>query len=164
MIFIAIGANLPGDYGSPRRACAVALGRLWADDIALLKQSRWYETAPLPVSDQPWYVNAVIAVETTLTPSALLHRLHALETAMGRVRREINAPRVIDLDLIDYRGQVSTDWPRLPHPRMTERAFVLVPLADIAPEWRHPVSGQSLNALLADLPKDQQIRVLEDPP
>lgn len=161
MIFIAIGANLPGAYGTPREACDAALAMLWTRGATLVKQSRWYETAPVPISDQPWYVNAVVAVETTLTPSDLLSLLHTIEAEMGRLRREANAARVIDLDLLDYNGITSAEWPLLPHPRIAERAFVILPLMDIAPDWSHPVTGQTIEALRADLPTDQKIRVLE---
>jgi 2-amino-4-hydroxy-6-hydroxymethyldihydropteridine diphosphokinase len=90
----------------------------------------------------------------------LLYELHAVEEEFGRVRSAPNAPRIIDLDLLDYRGKIAVGGPgkaTLPHPRMVGRAFVVRPLADVAPEWRHPVSGASIQALVAALPGDQII-------
>jgi 2-amino-4-hydroxy-6-hydroxymethyldihydropteridine diphosphokinase len=101
-------------------------------------------------------VNGVVAVETTLAPAALLEVLHAVEARFGRVRRERNAARVLDLDLLAYDERVSAEGetPILPHPRLHERAFVLRPLAGIAPDWRHPRLGRTASALIADLPPD----------
>jgi 2-amino-4-hydroxy-6-hydroxymethyldihydropteridine diphosphokinase len=95
----------------------------------------------------------VVEVSTDLPAPALMEALHAVEAEFGRTRRERNAPRPIDLDLIDYRGKVAeAGSPILPHPRMADRAFVLLPLRDIAPHWRHPVTGRSLDQLIGRLP------------
>ena len=122
--------------------------------------SSFYETAPVPVSDQPWYVNGVARVLTRLSAHDLLDRLHAVEAEFGRVRRERNAARVIDLDLIAYGQELLREdgGIQVPHPRMAERAFVLLPLRDVAVGWVHPVLGRTVEELIADLPKDQQIR------
>jgi 2-amino-4-hydroxy-6-hydroxymethyldihydropteridine diphosphokinase len=123
--------------------------------VQVLRVSPWYRTAPVPASDQPWYQNAVIEVVTDLGPDELLATLHEVEQAFGRVRTVANAARMIDLDLLDFRGEIAPGGPgraTLPHPRLADRAFVLKPLADLAPDWRHPVSGQPIQALLAALP------------
>jgi len=158
MILIAVGSNLPGPNGSSRANCEAALDALTREGVRILRRSRWYRTPPWPESEtarQPWYVNGVVAVETTLDPAALLATMHRVEAGMGRVRGPdtVNAARPIDLDLIDYDGQVRDSLPILPHPRLGLRAFVLRPLADVAPNWVHPVSGAPLGALLAALPK-----------
>jgi 2-amino-4-hydroxy-6-hydroxymethyldihydropteridine diphosphokinase len=117
----------------------------------------------VPASDQPWYVNAVAEVTTDLPADRLLAEMHAVEEAFGRVRTVPNAPRFIDLDLLDFRGKIAAGGPGraiIPHPRMTDRAFVLRPLADLAPGWRHPVSGASIQALVAALRRDQVIERL----
>jgi len=158
-IFIGLGANLPHErYGSPRQTLEEALAELRRRGVRPLRVSPWYRTAPIPASDQPWYVNAVAEVATDLSADALLAELHAVEAAFGRARTVPNAARLIDLDLLDFKGEISPGGAgraTLPHPRMAERAFVLQPLADLAPYWRHPVSGQPIRRLLAVLPSDQ---------
>jgi 2-amino-4-hydroxy-6-hydroxymethyldihydropteridine diphosphokinase len=165
-ILIAIGANLPSpEFGPPRAICEAALRELSRRGLRIVRRSRWFETAPIPASDQPWYVNGVAAVETALSPEALLALLHEVERRFGRERRELNAARILDLDIVAYGDLVRTDPPPiLPHPRMHERAFVLLPLADVAPDWRHPVDGRPLSELLRALPAEQLIRPLADGP
>lgn len=161
MIFIAIGSNLtvPG-LGKPLEICRKALARLDSMGIPVASLSRFYETAPVPVSDQPWFVNAVARVECDLDAAALLDLLHQVEQEFGRVRRDRNEARVLDLDLIDYKRMVDAGPPILPHPRMADRAFVLLPLRDVAPKWTHPGDGRGIDALIAALPPDQAIRPL----
>ena len=163
-VFIALGANLKHPtYGGPKRALEAALGELGRRGVAVRRVSPWYRTAPVPASDQPWYVNVVAEVATDLTADALLARMHEVEDAFGRVRTVPNAARLIDLDLLDFHGEIAAGGPGraiLPHPRMESRAFVLRPLADLAPDWRHPRTGTSIQALLAALPADQVIERL----
>lgn len=158
-VFVGAGANLPHpSYASPRETLQAALLELDRRGGRVLRCSRWYRTAPVPVSDQPWYVNVVAEVATPLSADDLLLTLHEIEELFGRVRSVPNAPRLIDLDLLDYRGEIAAGGDRraiLPHPRMASRAFVLRPLADLAPAWRHPVSGVSIQDLLVALPADQ---------
>jgi 2-amino-4-hydroxy-6-hydroxymethyldihydropteridine diphosphokinase len=166
MILIALGANLPGPAGPPLAQCEAALARMRPCGIAVTARSPWYETNPYPPSDQPRFVNGVVAAETTLSPADLLAALHAIERDLGRVRSVPNAARAIDLDLLDYGGLVlgGPEPPILPHPRMGERDFVLRPLADIAPAWRHPVSDLSVGELLARLPHDPGLVRIRPPP
>ncbi|WP_420406398.1 2-amino-4-hydroxy-6-hydroxymethyldihydropteridine diphosphokinase [Nisaea sp.] len=165
MIFLGVGANLPSPrYSSPRATLEAAVRDLAASGIVSLAVSRWYESAPVPVSDQPWYVNAVYRIETDLAPDRLLDALHRVEADYGRVRGVVNAPRVIDLDLLDYRGicrDGAEKGPVLPHPRLHERAFVLLPLRDLAPGWTHPRSGASIDNLIAELDPGQTARPME---
>lgn len=160
-IYVALGANLEHPrYGAPAATLTAALAELDRRGVAKKRLSPWYRTAPIPASDQPWFVNAVVEVATDLGPEALLDQLHAVEQAFGRVRAEPNAARAIDLDLLDYHGKICSGKVVLPHPRMTGRAFVLRPLADLAPDWRHPLSGASIDTLLAALPAGQRIERL----
>ena len=138
---IAFGANLPTEEdGAPADTLNAALRRLTEDgDISVANVSPFYETAPVPVSDQPWYVNGVARLETALGAHDLLARLHHVEAEFGRVRRERNEARVIDLDLIAYGDDllIEEGGIQVPHPRMHQRAFVLLPLRDIVPVWHH---------------------------
>jgi 2-amino-4-hydroxy-6-hydroxymethyldihydropteridine diphosphokinase len=158
-IFLGAGANLPHErYGSPRQTLEAALAALDGQGVRLVRISPWYRTAPVPASDQPWFVNAVAEVDSALPADALLAALHVVEAAFGRARTVPNAARPIDLDLLDYCGEIAAGGPgkaTLPHPRLAGRAFVLRPLADLAPDWRHPVTGQPIAELLRALPTDQ---------
>jgi 2-amino-4-hydroxy-6-hydroxymethyldihydropteridine diphosphokinase len=151
MILIALGANLPSPAGAPTETLRAALARLARDDVNLVRVSRFYRTQAWPDPADPEFVNAVAQVTAALPPAALLARLHDIEAAFGRERSTKNAPRTLDLDLLDYDGRVEAGPPVLPHPAIAERAFVLRPLAEIAPDWRHPVSGLTAGALLSRL-------------
>ena len=154
MILIAIGANLPGAHGEhPLAACRAAAEALRGlPGLRVLALSSWYRTAPQPPSGQPDYINGVARLEGEADPAWLMARLHAIEALGGRVRGERNAPRTLDLDLIDLNGVLRSDpGPVLPHPRAHQRAFVLLPLADVAPAWVHPLLGQGAAALAAGL-------------
>lgn len=161
MILIGLGANLPGaNHQSPRDNIAAALLEIEAAGITVTGRSGWYASAPVPASDQPDYVNAVAALATDLAPGSLLTLLHDIETRLGRARTVRDAARIIDIDLLDYDGIIESEWPVLPHPRMAGRAFVLRPLQDIAPDWRHPVTGEGVAALLALAADRDDVRVL----
>lgn len=168
MIVIGLGANLPDAEGRPAAGTLRAAISILRDAAYLrfIAVSRLWETAPVPVSDQPWYVNAVVAATSTLAPADILARLHEIEAAFGRVRVRRWEARVLDLDLLDADGLVTgADQMRglvLPHPRMAERAFVLHPLAEVAPGWRHPVSGESIATLIARLDPGQICRPLAE--
>jgi len=160
MIFIAIGSNLSGPQGgSPRQNCQHAVEFLQSSGMEVVQRSRWYRSAPVPRSEQPWFVNGVVAAESMdMPPVSILELLHEIETDFGRIRGALNAPRTLDLDLLDFDGQVCTadkDGVILPHPRMHERAFVLHPLSEIAPDWTHPISGLSVFDLIDILPPGQ---------
>lgn len=149
-IYIAYGANLPHEYLNPLQALERVVKRLCLDDIKVTQISSLWRSQAWPDPDYPPYHNAVMAVCTTLKPDDLLRYLHAVEAETGRVRGEkSNLPRVLDLDLIVYGDVVRQGDLVLPHPRAHERGFVMGPLAEIAPDWRHPVLGLSARELYA---------------
>lgn len=170
---IALGANLPSPAGPPRATLEAALAALADHGVTVTARSRWYRTPAFPAGAGPDFVNGVAALETGMTPAELLTALHAVERDLGRHRRRRWAPRACDLDLLawgdlvlpdaetvsrwmalapDAQAAQAPDGLVLPHPRLHERGFVLRPLADVAPDWVHPVLGLSLPDLLAALP------------
>ena len=161
-IYIGLGANLPGPAGPPRATLDAALARLAAAGVTVVRRSRWYRSPAWPNPADPEFVNAVAELDTGFDPGALMRLLHDVEAALGRTRAAPNAPRAIDLDLLDYRGAVEGGpVPILPHPRLHQRAFVLLPLAELAPLWRHPVSRRAIKNLIADLPAGEAPKPLD---
>jgi len=160
VILIGIGSNLETPpYESPREVAEAALTALSARGVVITQRSSWYLSEPVPRSDQPWFVNGVASVATRLDAPALLAELLALEGEFARVRAERNAARTLDLDLLGYYALVcDTPALTLPHPRLHERRFVLAPLCEIAPDWRHPMFGVTAAEMMARLPESQPIR------
>ena len=158
MILVAIGANLPFGRRSPLETCRWAAGELdRLPGLRLRGLSRWYRTVPLPPSDQPDYINGVAHLAGEISPEELLAGLREIETRAGRVRGEPNAARTLDLDIIAM-GRLVRDAPDpvVPHPRAHVRGFVLWPLRDVAPDWRHPRLGVGVGELIARLGASDQ--------
>jgi len=164
MILVALGGNLATLFGTPLSTLKAALAQMPDYGIDVSRCSSFYETPAVTPDAQPSYVNAVAVVETAMPAPDLLAALHRIEAQFGRRRHARWAARTLDLDLLDYDGQVVVDTgPRgldagtgplplaLPHPGIPERGFVLVPLAEVAPEWRHPAMGESAVELLQRL-------------
>ena len=161
MIYISLGANVPSKAGPPLQTLRAAISVMPKHGIRVTGTSGFYHSDAWPNPADPPFVNAVISVATQKGPYELLHGLLALERQFGRVRKTRWEPRTLDLDLIDYGGLISdTDELMLPHPRMHERPFVLVPLRDLAPAWRHPDTGAHINELLENA-GDGGVRLIE---
>jgi 2-amino-4-hydroxy-6-hydroxymethyldihydropteridine diphosphokinase len=163
VILIGIGSNLAHPPATmPRETAAAAVAALPAIGVPVVARSGWYASEPVPASDQQWFVNAVAIVASDLAPEALLNRLLRLEAEFGRRRGARNAARTLDLDLLDYDSRLcDTATLILPHPRLHERRFVLEPLREVAPDWRHPRLGLSAAELIAGLPSGQPVSRLD---
>ena len=148
-VYLALGSNL-GDRRGNLRA---AIENMKSAGISVLRESPIYETEPVGYTAQRWFLNMVVEAETALFPMQLLTRAGKIERTLGRVRTIPNGPRTIDIDILLY-GTAVVRTPRLeiPHPRMHERRFVLVPLADLAPDLRHPVSRKTVRQMLNEAP------------
>ncbi|HYK60501.1 MAG TPA: 2-amino-4-hydroxy-6-hydroxymethyldihydropteridine diphosphokinase [Bryobacteraceae bacterium] len=146
IVYLSLGSNV----GDRDKLLARTLERLASDDIRVVRVSSVYETEPRDVRDQPWFLNQVVEVETSLFPKQLLARLQKIEIGMGRVRMEARGPRTVDIDILFYGNAiVSTPGLEIPHPRLPDRRFVLEPLAELAPEFRHPRTRQTVREMLA---------------
>jgi 2-amino-4-hydroxy-6-hydroxymethyldihydropteridine diphosphokinase len=158
LVYLAVGTNL----GDRRANLAEALAQL-PPQVTVEAVSRLYETAPAYVTDQPPFFNIALKGRTSLVPADLLAYLKLLEKKLGRQKAKRYGPRTIDLDILFYDERV-VDSPdlQIPHPRLPERAFVLLPLADIAPDLVHPILQQTISALREALPPDNGILKISD--
>ncbi|TGY87455.1 2-amino-4-hydroxy-6-hydroxymethyldihydropteridine diphosphokinase [Marinicauda algicola] len=165
-IYIALGSNQPYRRKTPAQTLCFALGALRTAGVAVESASRPWKTPAWPDPADPPFANACARIETDLAPESLMVLLHGLEEEFGRARTVRNAPRTLDLDLVDYRGQVRGGGELLlPHPRAHMRAFVLLPLREVAPRWRHPASGEGIDRLIAALAwSDRQLARPAGPP
>jgi 2-amino-4-hydroxy-6-hydroxymethyldihydropteridine diphosphokinase len=147
LAFLSLGSNL----GDRELHLLEALDRLEAAGIHILRRSSIYETEPQDLPAQPWFLNLVVEVETELFPRLLLARTQAIELGMGRKRAVPKGPRSVDIDILllgDF--VIDTRELQVPHPRMSERRFVLEPLAELAPDLRHPVNGKTAREMLSE--------------
>ncbi len=155
-VYLSLGSNI-GDRESHLRE---AIAHLNAGGVRVLRVSPVYETEPVDYTDQRWFLNLAVEAETDLFPMQLLARIAKIERGLGRVRTTPNGPRTIDIDILLYgAAKVKTKKLEIPHPRMSERRFVLAPLADLAPDLRHPILGKTVRELL-DALKGQKVEPL----
>ncbi len=163
--YIGIGGNLPLGEMIPYETSLKAIEELSSQEkILSCLVGRWYQTAPVPASDQPWYVNSVLEIITDFSVEELLATLQSLEIKFGRKRNIVNAARTLDLDILSFGDDAREDENLiLPHPRLHLRAFVLYPLHDVAPNWYHPILRRSVTDLIASLGKEQEIDLYRPP-
>ncbi len=157
LVYISLGSNV-GDRSANLRGTTERLG-----EVGLVKaKSGFYETEPVELRDQPWFLNSVVALDTNLTPVELLKKVLAIEHEMGRIRTRDKGPRSIDIDILLFGDQLIEERGlKIPHPAMHQRRFVLEPLAEIAPEVVHPQLRKTARELLAALPAGQAVHRLD---
>ena len=161
-IFIGIGANLRFNKSlSIKENCLNVINCFEKNNIIIEKISNWYESHPVPKSNQPLFVNAVVKISYRYDPFSLINLLHEIEKSFGRERKIINGNRTIDLDIIDFNGIIKNSSLILPHPRMQDRLFVLYPLSDIDPLWIHPISKKNINILIKEIKTNQKIEKIK---
>jgi 2-amino-4-hydroxy-6-hydroxymethyldihydropteridine diphosphokinase len=154
LVYLSLGSNV-GDREAQLREAIVRLGVLGR----VVRASSMYETEPVEFTEQPWFLNCAVALETGATPQELMKALLRIEEEMGRRRVQKKGPREIDIDILLFGDEVvESEELRVPHPAMAERRFVLEPLAEIAAEVRHPVRGKTVRELLRELPEGQVVR------
>ena len=179
---LALGGNSHSNFGTPKATLKHAIGALESRGLAVENASKFYSTPAFPKGSGADYVNAAVTVRANQTPTTLLNLLHDIEAELGRTREERWASRPIDIDLIAYGDQLLPDaqtharwrdlaledqktlWPDqliLPHPRLQDRAFVLVPACDVAPDWVHPVLGLTMREMMENLPESDRKEVVE---
>jgi len=159
--YIGIGSNLE----SPAKNCLKAVEHLNAHPaLTLVARSSLYQSEPFGITDQDWFVNAVVQLTTSLSPEKLLEVCLSIELKMGRTRAEKWGPRVVDLDILFYDDLIlKQDGLEIPHPGIAERSFVLAPMNEIAPDFVHPGLKKNIKALLREIPNPQQVnRVSSD--
>jgi 2-amino-4-hydroxy-6-hydroxymethyldihydropteridine diphosphokinase len=148
-VYLALGSNLGDRHGN----LTAAIRGLPAAGVEVVRESPIYETEPVGYTNQRWFLNMVVEAETILFPLQLLTRTGKIERALGRVRTIPNGPRTLDIDILLYgNAVVNTGRLQIPHPRMHERRFVLAPLADLAPDLRHPGTRQTVRQMLDAAP------------
>ncbi len=149
-VVVALGGNLALEGQAVQAVLELAAGRLAGEGLRPVRRSRWWRSAAWPDPAEPAFLNGVAIVETALAPREVLEALMRIETAFGRRRSLPNAPRTLDLDLIAYGRRILGEPDLvLPHPRAADRLFVMGPLAEIAPDWRHPLTGETAADLAA---------------
>lgn len=160
---VGLGSNLPAPaLPTPLQVVEAVVSGLDSSNVAVLARSRWYQSDPVPPSAQPRYINGAVAIATSLPPERLLAHLLATEASFGRIRGERNAARVLDLDLLLYGARIVRFHSGLiiPHPRLHQRRFALQPLADLYPDWVHPVFARTAAELLKALDDQQAVTAI----
>ncbi len=163
-IIVGIGANLiPNGFSTVQDGLFAAMKMLNEYEIGKIQCSSWYETSPVPKSDQPLFINAVFSAICHVGPHQLLSYLNDIEARIGRIRTKRNSARVLDLDILDFNSMhIELENLIIPHQRMHQRAFVLIPLQEIREDYIHPVTKEPILNLIKKLPVEQEINRIQD--
>jgi len=166
MIILALGSNLDSIFGDRFKNINIAISLLENYKIKLIKKSSFYETPSYPDKSDPKFINNVIQIETNLKVLDLLSVLIFIEKKIGRVRNKKNDPRTCDIDIIDYNGEVLNSYYdgidfTIPHKSLKIRNFVLYPLQEILPNWKHPKTGEDINHLISNLSEEDKLSILK---
>ena len=166
MIFLSLGSNLSSSFGNRFDNINFAISFIQENKIHVINQSSYYETNSFPDSSKPKYINIIIKVSTTLTPSKFASILLSIEEKLERKRFKKNDPRTCDIDIIDYNNEViDIDLKNInffsPHKNLSSRNFVLYPLKEILPSWKHPLTNESIDVLISKLPIEDKNSILK---
>jgi len=156
MIFLGLGSNLVSNFGDRFKNIDLAINFLKEKNINLVNKSSFYESVSYPNKNDPKFINIVISIETSLKSDDLMSFLLSIEERLGRKRTKKNDPRTCDIDILDFNGKIinkkySKFTLNIPHKKMIERDFVLYPLKEICPDWRHPKTNDSIDILIKNL-------------
>ena len=166
MIFLALGSNLSSSFGDRFENINLAVSLLDGYDIKIIKKSNFYETYSYPIKENPKFINIVVSVKTHLSPEDLMSVLFFIEKKLERKRDKKNDPRTCDIDIIDYNSQIlNLRYNNLnltvPHKKLTTRNFVLFPLKEISPSWKHPKTKEIINVILHKLSEEDKNSILK---
>jgi len=166
MIFLGLGSNLPSSFGDRFKNINLSISYLKENGIQIIKKSSFYETPSYPINNNPKFINVVVSSETQLPPDNLMSVLIFIEEKLERKRSKKNEPRTCDIDIIDYKNKVlNIEYNNInliiPHSKLTSRNFVLYPLQEISPEWRHPKTKEIISDLIQKLSKEDKKSILK---
>jgi len=166
MIFLGIGSNLSSSYGDRFKNISLAVQKIEEFHIKIHKKSSYYETFSFPNKKDPKFINIIVAVKTSLKPYELMKKLILIEKKLERKRNKKNDPRTCDIDIIDYNGQIFNFKYKnmileIPHAGLVKRNFVLYPLCEINPKWKHPITSASIEELIKNLPDFEKKSILK---
>ena len=166
MIILGLGSNLPSSFGNRFDNLKLALSILEKSDVKIIKKSNFYETPSYPNKNDPKFINMVISADTHLSPNDLMDLLIVIEEKLERKRKNKNDPRTCDIDIIDYNGQILNLKYKnfnltIPHKKLSLRNFVLIPLKEIMPYWKHPKTNEMIKTLIKNLPDEDSKSILK---